>query len=435
MKKTIVSIIFILISFSNVYSQWVEKTSPSIFTLFSISPVDEDLVWTCASGNNIFRSTDGGSSWVNVGLSLPPPAGVMTCIYALDVNTAFVTLYAGNPNNAYVYKTTNGGQNWNLIFIQSPGFITAINMKNANNGFMVGWPQGGRWSLWKTSNGGTNWDSTGLYIPETDQNVWSFENCLVYQGSNLWFGARGKGVYYSTNDGGSWSLQNLSGAGFCYPSYIWFEDLTNGFTSAQLNLVKTTNSGANWLAVPGSNVASEVVRGIVSFNMTNIWQVRDITPNIYYSSNGGANWVIQHTSPSNTGYKQLTKSRNNDILWAITIGGEVERNDNPTSISTISSEVPSKFMLFQNYPNPFNPTTNIKFNVAQHTPYPLSRGETVTLKVYDIMGREIQTLVDKRLQPGTYETSFDGSSLTSGVYFYKLIADGFSETKKMVLIK
>ncbi len=75
MKKIIVSILFILISFSNVYSQWVEKTSPSIFTLFSISPIDENLVWTCASGNNIFRSTDGGSSWVNVGISLPPPAG------------------------------------------------------------------------------------------------------------------------------------------------------------------------------------------------------------------------------------------------------------------------------------------------------------------------------------------------------------------------
>jgi hypothetical protein len=161
--------------------------------------------------------------------------------------------------------------------------------------------------------------------------------------------------------------------------------------------------------------------------MTYIWQVRDITPNIYYSSNSGVNWIIQHTSPSNTGYKQLTKSRNNDILWAITIGGEVERNDNPTSVSTISSEVPSKFKLFQNYPNPFNPATNIKFNIA--------KSSYVKILVYDIIGRVIQTLVDKRLQAGTYEASFDGSSLTSGVYFYKLITDDFSETKKMVLIK
>ncbi|MEI7485080.1 MAG: T9SS type A sorting domain-containing protein, partial [Ignavibacteriota bacterium] len=93
----------------------------------------------------------------------------------------------------------------------------------------------------------------------------------------------------------------------------------------------------------------------------------------------------------------------------------------------ISTETPSKYSLSQNYPNPFNPTTNIKFSI-------INSGD-VKLVVYDIQGREVQTLVNERLNAGTYEVKFDGSMLTSGVYFYKMVSEGFTETKRMILIK
>jgi len=83
--------------------------------------------------------------------------------------------------------------------------------------------------------------------------------------------------------------------------------------------------------------------------------------------------------------------------------------------------------LKQNYPNPFNPTTNIKYQIANK--------KLVILKIYDILGKEIETLVNERQSPGVYEVTFDGSALSSGVYFYKLTADNYSETKKLVLIK
>lgn len=98
-----------------------------------------------------------------------------------------------------------------------------------------------------------------------------------------------------------------------------------------------------------------------------------------------------------------------------------------TGINQISSELPSAYSLSQNYPNPFNPTTKIKFSVP--------KAGDAKIVVFDIMGREVQTLVNEKLQPGTYEASFDGSALNSGVYFYKLTTDGFTETKKMLLIK
>jgi hypothetical protein len=102
-------------------------------------------------------------------------------------------------------------------------------------------------------------------------------------------------------------------------------------------------------------------------------------------------------------------------------------------IKPISSSVPRSFVLFQNYPNPFNPSTKIKFEI------PLNkggqRGLSARLVIFDILGREITTLINEQLKPGTYEATWDVSDCPSGVYFYKLTAGDFSETKKMVLIK
>jgi hypothetical protein len=100
---------------------------------------------------------------------------------------------------------------------------------------------------------------------------------------------------------------------------------------------------------------------------------------------------------------------------------------NPVSVGTIGTETPSEYSLKQNYPNPFNPITNVKFSI-------LNSGQA-RLIVYDVMGREVQTLVNELLKPGTYEVSFDGSKLSSGVYYYKLDVNGFTQTRRMVMTK
>ncbi len=101
--------------------------------------------------------------------------------------------------------------------------------------------------------------------------------------------------------------------------------------------------------------------------------------------------------------------------------------DDPVGIQPISRSVPEKFNLYQNYPNPFNPTTNIKFDLK-------NPGE-VKLKIFDELGREVETLIKERLKPGTYSLTFNGSKYTTGVYFYRLITDNTVETKKMLLVK
>ena len=107
-----------------------------------------------------------------------------------------------------------------------------------------------------------------------------------------------------------------------------------------------------------------------------------------------------------------------------------------TSVNPVNSEIPDSYSLSQNYPNPFNPDTKIRFEIPSWEGYGFSRGVGLTsLKIYDIAGREVETLVNKALQPGVYEVTFDGSGLSSGVYFYRLLTDGFKETKRMLLIK
>jgi hypothetical protein len=93
--------------------------------------------------------------------------------------------------------------------------------------------------------------------------------------------------------------------------------------------------------------------------------------------------------------------------------------------------VATSYSLSQNFPNPFNPTTKIRFDIPNNK----LTMNNVQLIVYDITGREVQTLINESLQPGTYETSFDGTQFTSGIYLYKFITKDYTETKKMLMIK
>ena len=98
-----------------------------------------------------------------------------------------------------------------------------------------------------------------------------------------------------------------------------------------------------------------------------------------------------------------------------------------TGINHNNNEIPKTYSLSQNYPNPFNPTTNIKFSIPKNS--------VVKLTIYDLTGRVVETLVDGQLNAGNYAYDFDASNIASGVYFYKLQSDNFTDVKKMMLIK
>ena len=194
----------------------------------------------------------------------------------------------------------------------------------------------------------------------------------------------------------------------------------------------------------------------------------NVNPLLWYSGDPVTDYGWINNSPQDqrdlTSSHKFTLHKNEpmDIIIAYTVGRGMDHLNSITvaretvqyiheeyerNFSTIvgveedkKEELPSSFTLYQNYPNPFNPTTKIKFTIG--TPpvsSPLQKGRTkegfVTLKVFDILGREIKTLLSKPMQPGSYEIEFDGSDLPSGVYFYRLNAGKFSESRKMILLR
>jgi len=133
----------------------------------------------------------------------------------------------------------------------------------------------------------------------------------------------------------------------------------------------------------------------------------------------GAN---SYTSPDSTGRDSMvTFALKNAIvesaLW----------NDTPIGIANISTEVPKEFQLLQNYPNPFNPVTNIRFDIAKST--------QTRILIYDLLGKEVASVLDRQLTPGRYMIDFNAENLSSGIYFYKLITDDFVSIKKMTVLK
>ncbi len=154
---------------------------------------------------------------------------------------------------------------------------------------------------------------------------------------------------------------------------------------------------------------------------------------IKYNSAGSQQWEIKYTNSGSAGSQDGAVSvfaDNSGNVYAAGMSAldyAVVKYSSVTGINPTTNETAGKFELKQNYPNPFNPGTKISFKIADIG--------NVSLRVYDINGKEVETLINKQMLPGNYEVAFDASKLSSGIYFYKLAEDGFIQTRKMLLVK
>jgi hypothetical protein len=212
-------------------------------------------------------------------------------------------------------------------------------------------------------------------------------------GDSQWVGVyNGGGIYGTANSPGNISLDKFNNIYICAGGYYQT-------TGADIALIKYNSSGnQQWIQI----YTGILTNGGESANDLYI----DTSLNIYVVGN----------SPNTYGGKAAVTIKYNQFL----------------GITTNNGKSPDAFKLFQNYPNPFNPATKIKFSIP---PSRGARGVTTRLIIYDVLGREIAVLVNANLIPGTYEAEFDGSNYPSGVYFYRLSASEYSESKKMILLK
>ena len=145
------------------------------------------------------------------------------------------------------------------------------------------------------------------------------------------------------------------------------------------------------------------------------------------STDAGENWDQIDISLTGNEIRSIVVDANGYVYAGTHLNGDFKSISQTTSVKNDKANIPGDFSLSQNYPNPFNPSTSIT--------YSLPRSSHVVLKVYNILGKEVITLVNEEKPAGNYKVVFNGSNLTSGVYFYKVQAGSFVSTKKFVLLK
>jgi ligand-binding sensor domain-containing protein len=238
---------------------------------------------------------------------------------------------------------------------------------------------------------------------------------LAVSGTNVFAGTYG-GVFISTDNGSTWTQVNTGLTNTDVNALVFCG--TNVFAGTWGGGIFLL-SGFNWTAV-NTGLTNTLIHAL-TFSGTNL--LAGTYSGVYLSSNTGASWTAVNTGLANTWVTGLAVSGTD--LFAGTQGSGVWRRP-------LSGNLPGKFSLSQNYPNPFNPTTVIN--------YQLAASSFVTLKVCDILGREVATLVNSVQPQGEHRVNFDGSRFASGVYVYRLIAvrpggESLSATKRMILMK
>jgi photosystem II stability/assembly factor-like uncharacterized protein len=402
--------------------QWVELNTGVNSRINSLSSVKSVAVWACGGNGTVIKSYDEGNSWENAG-SIDIPDNIdLNHINAISDETAFIT--GNDAQSTFIYKTAYGGFFWELVLQQPGGKFNAIHFIDQNTGILIGDPVGGRWSIWKTINGGNTWDSAGLYLEQTD-NEKGFANSLWASINSIWFGTDNYRIYRAFDLGQNWII-NSTGAEK-NSSSLWFDyDYNIGYSGDQI-MLRTSNAGNNWYQeyVPGKGI----INGVTGSAHSKLnWAIRE--DKIYLNPLYENYWVYDYTAPAGN-YTYITIEKNgyfSGAVFATRDNGGISRTYFLSiGIELLSSEVPKHFSLSQNYPNPFNPSTNFEFSIA-------SLG-LVKLVIYDVTGREVETLLNTSLKPGTYRADWNAANYPSGVYLYRLTAGGFTETKKMLMIK
>ncbi|MFA7418564.1 MAG: T9SS type A sorting domain-containing protein [Melioribacteraceae bacterium] len=400
-------------------------------------------LFVAVTGRGIYKSVNNGDQWNQSN------GGITNSTIKTLVRSGS-NLFAGAYYSGGVHYTNNGGVNWNSSY---PSIAYVVQLVNNNNEIYAAT---NGWGLYKTTDNCATW--TRLSTSLTNQKIYS----VAVNGTKIFVGTDNSGVYSTIDNGTTWN------------------EVNNGLTNKNINMLTlvgnnlfaattggvfiSVNSGTSWLAagLAGKNIITvkannnkifagtwgegvyvslddgttwaQIKNGMTSLNIfalafdnnNNIYAAA--AANVYSSKDGGANWVLKNEGLP---YEVYSIEVVDNYLYAGTNQYGVWKrplNELVTDVDEVKS-IPGKYSLEQNYPNPFNPSTTISYSIPT--------AGYVTLKVYDVVGREVSTLVNEYKQAGAYNYQFSiiNSSLSSGVYFYMLTSGNNILTKKFVLTK
>ncbi|MEO7356728.1 MAG: T9SS type A sorting domain-containing protein [Ignavibacteria bacterium] len=446
--KVLLLISAFLISSQNIYSQWtIAGDLEGLLGRPTGSVVDGNTAFVTGGEtiNATYKTTNGGANWIHLNTS---SFRIFWSIWAKDANTVF----AGANGNSSVgadtvklYKTTNGGINWTVIQSNQASIPTFTGIKFSNSipsfGIGVSGAPDVDFYIYKTRDGGNTWTKTQV-------TGFSGYNCalgslIVIDSLFYAHGVNGTSpaIIITTDGGVTWNLRELGlpFTGFSTNGIAFKDDKLTGLAGNTLPIIaRTTNGGLNWVNIDVGNGVTSAncqMRWIQGTNTCYLTATDATNGGVLKSTNGGLNWTQMTTSGLGI-YRIDTKLIGSNVYGYANsyssgfFGGNqvLKVTDMIVGINQTSEQVPEGYELSQNYPNPFNPATNLEFGI--------SKLGFVSLKIYDMLGKEVATLVNANLNPGTYKYNYDASFLSSGVYFYKLAVDGnVIDTKRMVLLK
>lgn len=478
MKKLLALIIFLILNSTSLFSQWqpdVRLTNDPAFSLASFNNA-----WSVATSGNVVhvvwrdqrdgndeiyykRSTDGGINWgTDTRLTNDPNTSRQPSI-AVSGSIVHVVWPDDRDSEIHYKRSTDGGVSWgeDTPLTNTAGGSGSSSVSVSGSVVHVVWNDFQDFNneiyYKRSTDGGVNWSSDTRL---TNDPATSWEPSIAVSGSVVhvvwWENREGNNeIYYkrSTDGGVNWGadtrLTNNSASSetpFISVSdsvvhIVWNDDRDG---NGEIYYRRSTDAGVSWgVDTRLTNNSANSRNPSVAVSGTTVHVVwpdqRDGNDEIYYksSTDGGVAWGADIRLTNNVGessWSSVTVSGSVvHVVWNDKRDGNFEiyykRNPdgNVTGIEAIASDLPEEFLLNQNYPNPFNPVTNIRYAIPQQG--------YVTLKIYDILGNEIATLVNEEKSTGTYEVQFDASLLSSGVYLYKIQAGEYSSTKKMTLLK
>jgi photosystem II stability/assembly factor-like uncharacterized protein len=434
MKSFIQTLFFFLLVTQICFAQWYQQNSGTDKNLSAVQFIDANNGFVVGDSGIILRTTDAGNNWEIQPSETDLP---LNDIFFLDENNGWIAggyVNTGGGFWAYgiILRTTDGGTTWSKQLEDSLDRHSGIFFKDSLNGWCVAY------RILKTTDGGVNWSEVIGLSWEVWNDVY-FKNLDTGIIVGVRFGeGRGSAAYtIETTDGGlNWYGGDLpvgfpageGGLGGVCSSDSASVFAVGGIQTFPGNvsygiIAKTTDWGTTWAI---DNIPGPPFSDVYFTDETNGWIVG--VNRILSTSDGGVTWTIQMSDTLNVFSSVYFADVSNG--WTVGDNGAIFHTTNG-GVSFVEEkvidEIPAEFLLSQNYPNPFNPTTSIQ--------YAISGRQFVSLKVYDILGSEIETLVNEEKPAGTYEVTWYAEQLPSGVYFYQLRAASFIETKKMLLLK
>lgn len=394
-------------------AQWVQTSGPQ--GVYCTSLALEDTVLFAGTTGGLFRSADNGGNW-----TLLNPGTASSTIECLAVNDTNIYVsgypsYFGTPSQ--ILRSTDLGVTWNALpDTGAPADPWCFTVSDTE--LLVG----DEWGVYLSTDGGTKWNPL-------DSGVLGYVMSIAAKGNYVIAGTEYDGIYVWSSTDPKWTRDTT---GIPYDSsnhhYVTVRDLIVNrgdiFAATYYGVLLSTDSGATWVTVntglADSNVVALTTSGDALFAGTK-------TGGVFLSTNDGTSWTSVNPGLTDKGILSVAATGTN--LFAGTASGVWRRplSEMITPVRNAFGHLPVSFELEQNFPNPFNPSTVIGYRLPENS--------VVTLKVYDVLGRVVATLVDERQAAGDHSIIFNAARLPSGVYFYRLQAGTLSETKKLTVLK